>query len=143
MKANPEGEILRLKDVAKSRAGLGDLRHLLGHQRPPRVLHHSQASSRLQRRRRHRGNQGGTRGDQEGIVPSRHGLRTRLRRLQVPGRLHRKGAAHPARGVHPGVAGGLHVPRGFTIHADPDPGGAGVADRDLFLPASCSVSRST
>ena len=35
----------------------------------------------------------------------------RLRRLQVRGRLHREGAAHPARGVHPGVAGGLHVPR--------------------------------
>ncbi len=54
---------------------------------------------------------------------------------KLPGRLHRKGAAHPARGVHFGVAGGLHVPRGFAIHADPDPRGSGVAGRDLLCPA--------
>ena len=100
-----------------------------------RGIHRSQAGPRLQRRRGDRGGQEGARGDQEGVVPSRDGLRIRLRRLQVPGRLDRKGAAHPARGVHSGVAGGLHVPRGFAVHADPDPGGSGVADRDLLCPA--------
>ena len=87
---------------------------------------------RLQRRRGHRGYQDGTRADQEGIIPSRHGLRIRLRRLQISGRLDRKGAAHPARGVHFGVSRGLHVPRGFAIHADPDPRGSGVAGRDFL-----------
>ena len=135
LRANPEGEILRLKDVAEVELGSPVLRYLLRHQRASRGVHRSQASSRLQRRRGHRGDQGGTRGDQEGIVPSRHGLRIRLRRLQVSGRLDRKGAAYPARGVHLGVARGLYVPRGFAIHADPDAGGSGVAGRDVFLPA--------
>ena len=53
LKANPDGEILRLKDVAEVELGSSVLRHLLGHRRPSRGGHRSQASSRLQRRRRH------------------------------------------------------------------------------------------
>ena len=53
LKANPDGEILQAQGRRRSRAGLRVLRYLLGHQRSSRGIHHSQAKSRLQRRRGH------------------------------------------------------------------------------------------
>ena len=132
LKANPDGRAPAAQGRWRGGVGSPVLRYLLRHQRASRGVHRSQAGSRLQRRRGHRGYQDGTRADQEGIIPSRDGLRIRLRRLQISGRLDRKGAAHPTRGVYFGVSRGLHVPRGFTIHADPDTRGSGVAGRDLL-----------
>ena len=132
LKANPEGEILRSRTSPRSnwapssstftRTSTAIPRHPSFSSKAPG----SNAAAVIEEIKKR------TRADQEGIVPSRHGLRTRLRRFQLSGRLHRKGAAYPARGVHLGVSGGLHVPRGFTVHADPDPRGPGVAGRDLL-----------
>ena len=53
LKANPEGEILRLKDVADGRAGLASSSTFTRTSTVTPRLHHSQAKPRLQRRRRH------------------------------------------------------------------------------------------
>ena len=74
LKANPEGEILRLKDVAKVELGSSffDIySDIDGHPSAAIVL---KQTPRHQRRHRHRGGQGEAQGDQEGVVPSRHGL---------------------------------------------------------------------
>ena len=65
LRANPDGEILRLKDVAEVELGSRVLRHLLQPRRPPLGGHRAQADLRLQRQRRHRGGQGQARGAEE------------------------------------------------------------------------------
>ena len=135
LKANPDGEILRLKDVAKVELGSSffDIySDIDGHPSAAIVLKQTPGSNaadvieevkeKLEEIKK------------ESFPPGMD-YRGQLRRLQLPGRLDREGAAHPARGVHPGVAGGLPVPRGLALHADPDPGGSGVADRHLLLHA--------
>ena len=74
LKANPDGRDPAAQGRRRRRAGLRVLRHLLGHRRPSFGFHRSQAKPRLQRLRRHRGGQGEARGDQGGVIPSRHGL---------------------------------------------------------------------
>ena len=74
LKANPDGEILRLKDVAKVELGSSYYNlysDIDGHPSAAIVL---KQTPRHQRRRRHRGGQGEARGDQGGVVPSWHGL---------------------------------------------------------------------
>ena len=132
LKANPDGEILRLKDVAEVELGpqfFDIYSDINGHPAASIVLKQAPGSNAAEVIEAIKTE---LEADQEGIIPSRDGLRIRLRRLQISGRLDRKGAAHPARGVHSGVSRGLHVPRGFTIHADPDTRGSGVAGRDLL-----------
>ena len=74
LKANPDGEILRLKDVAKVELGpsyYNIYSDIDGHPSAAIVL---KQTSRHQRRHRHRGGQGEAQGDQGGVVPSGHGL---------------------------------------------------------------------
>ena len=105
LKALPDGEILRLKDVCvpplvndskgekrrrkreacrsrKCRAWLGVLRHLFRRQRPSRRIHRLETGARLQRRRRDRGSEKDA-GGVEGVVSSRDGLRDCVRRIPV------------------------------------------------------------
>ncbi len=132
LRANPEGEILRLKDVAEVELGsefFDIYSDINGHPAASIILKQSPGSNaaavieeikkELEQIKK------------ESFPP---GMDYELAYdvSKLPGRLHRKGAAYPARGVHFGVSGGLHVPRGFTIHADPDPRGSGVAGRDLL-----------
>ncbi len=143
LKANPEGEILRLKDVAEIELGSAffDIySDIDGHPSAAIVLKQSPGSNAavvIEEVKK----------ELEEIkkesFPAGMDYEVTYDVSKLPGRLHREGAPYPVRGLHAGVAGGLHVPRGFAFHADPDPGGSGVADRDLLFHASCSVSRST
>ena len=135
LKANPDGEILRLKDVAEVELGpsfYNIYSDIDGHPSAAIVLKQTPGSNaadvieevkeKLEEIKK------------ESFPPGMD-YEVSLRRFHLPGGLDREGAAHPVRGLHVGVAGGLHVPRGFAFHADPDPGGSGIADRDLLFPA--------
>ena len=82
LRANPNGEILRLKDVAQVELGsqfFDIYSDINGHPAASIVLKQAPGSNAAEviediKKELER--------DQEGIIPSRHGLRTRLRRLQ-------------------------------------------------------------
>ena len=142
LRANPDGEILRLKDVADVELGsefFDIYSDIDGHPAASIILKQSPGSNaaavieevkkKLEEIKKASFPPGWT--------------TSSLRRFQLPRRLDREGAAHAARSVHPGVAGGLPVPGRLALHADPDAGGAGVADRHLLRSCSCSACRST
>ena len=135
LKANPDGEILRLKDVAKvelSASFYNLYSDIDGHPSAAIVLKQIPGSNAATVIEEVKEKLKEIKAD---VVPPRHGLPGQLRRLRVPGGLHREGAPHPVRGLRAGGPGGLPVPRRLAFHADPDPGGPGLPDRDLLLHA--------
>ena len=135
LKANPDGEILRLKDVAKVELGPSyyDIySDIDGHPSAAIVLKQipgtnaavviEEVKEKLKEIK-------------EESFPPGMDFAVSYDVSSVPGGLHREGAPHPVRGLRAGVAGGLPVPRGLAFHADPDPGGSGIADRDLLFHA--------
>ena len=135
LKANPDGEILRLKDVAKVELGPSYYNlysDIDGHPSAAIVLKQipgtnaavviEEVKEKLKEIK-------------EESFPPGMDFEVSYDVSSVPGGLHREGAPHPVRGLRAGGPGGLPVPRGLAFHADPDPGGSGIADRDLLFHA--------
>ena len=136
LRANPDGEILRLKDVAKVELGSRVLRHLLGHRRPPLGRHRAQADPR-----------------HPTPPPSSRRSRSKLEEIKAesfpPGMDYAvtydvssfldasiEKVLHTLLEAFVLVALVVFLFLGrLAVHADPDPGGSGVAGRDLLLHA--------
>ncbi len=118
IRANADGESLRLKDVATVELGsefFDIYSNLDGHPSAAIVL---KQTLRQQCDRGHRERQREVAGI-EADVPSGDGLRDQLRRLDLSGRIHRKVIHTLARGIRIGGRGGLPLPGRLALDLDP------------------------